>query len=46
MDSSTICIDAGLPVRLVVDHPLSERVSALFESWREAGATLVAPRLL
>lgn len=44
-NSSTICVDANLVVRLVAIAP-DERTLALWERWRADNTDLVAPMLL
>jgi predicted nucleic acid-binding protein len=45
MNSSTICIDAGLFIRLLA-FPDDLRVQHAWESWQQAGVRICAPGLL
>lgn len=39
----TVCVDAGLVIKLVSSEPDSPLADALFTIWREEGARMVAP---
>jgi predicted nucleic acid-binding protein len=43
---TSICIDSGLLLKLVLNEPDSALADALWQSWLTAGAQLVAPPLL
>jgi predicted nucleic acid-binding protein len=45
MPTSTICVDAGLSLKLVRPEPDSPLARALWTEWRAQGLTIVAPSL-
>jgi predicted nucleic acid-binding protein len=44
--NSTICVDASILIKLVVDESGSEHVDALWQSWIKDGVGVIAPSLL
>ena len=44
--NSTICVDASILIKLVVDEPGSDQVDALWESWISDDVRIMAPSLL
>ncbi len=46
-DESTraVCVDASFALRLVIPHPVSEGVAAVWERWVREDRRIVAPRL-
>jgi predicted nucleic acid-binding protein len=46
MNSSLVCVDANLLIKLVVPEPYSERAADAWESWAREGIIRIAPRLL
>lgn len=45
MPTLTICVDAGLSLKLVLPEPDSPLARALWDEWREQRVTIVAPSL-
>lgn len=46
MNSSLVCVDASLLVKLVLDDPLSGQAEALWADWQRQGISAVAPVLM
>ena len=44
--NSTICVDASILLKLIVDEPGSDEVDALWRSWIDKDARVIAPSLL
>jgi predicted nucleic acid-binding protein len=44
--NSTICVDASILIKLVVDEPDSDQVDALWKSWIDGDVRIMAPSLL
>ena len=46
MDSSPVCLDASVIVRLVMADPLGETITSLLRSWASEDRAVLAPTLL
>jgi predicted nucleic acid-binding protein len=44
--NSTICVDASILIKLIVDEPGSDQVDALWQSWIDDDVRIMAPSLL